>query len=99
MGARRLIKYTTLPLHSKYRFPSRSYASVLLEQHNTHYQLCHDVLSLKKQSQQGTINKKSDVVRDTENEDQHVDSTNTHVVLPQPPNCNPKATEFEVKIR
>ncbi|MFS7959727.1 hypothetical protein Hanom_Chr08g00694461 [Helianthus anomalus] len=39
-----------------------------------------------------------DVARDTENEDQHVDSTNTRVVLPQPPNCNPKATEFEVKI-
>ncbi|MFS7980320.1 hypothetical protein Hanom_Chr10g00938071 [Helianthus anomalus] len=29
----------------------------------------------------------------------HVDSKNTRVVLPQPPNCNPKATEFEVKIQ
>ncbi|KAF5776355.1 hypothetical protein HanRHA438_Chr12g0534921 [Helianthus annuus] len=40
-----------------------------------------------------------DVACVTENEDQHVDSTNTRVVLPQPPNCNPKATEFEVKIQ
>ncbi|MFS8031191.1 hypothetical protein Hanom_Chr17g01542931 [Helianthus anomalus] len=29
----------------------------------------------------------------------HVDSTNTRVVLPQPPNCNPKGTEFELKIQ
>ncbi|MFS7972287.1 hypothetical protein Hanom_Chr09g00842951 [Helianthus anomalus] len=27
----------------------------------------------------------------------HVDSTNTRVVLPQPPNCNPKGIQFEVK--
>ncbi|MFS8002308.1 hypothetical protein Hanom_Chr13g01200591 [Helianthus anomalus] len=30
---------------------------------------------------------------------EHVDSKNTRVVLPQPPNCNPTATEFEVKIQ
>ncbi|MFS7924285.1 hypothetical protein Hanom_Chr03g00270811 [Helianthus anomalus] len=36
-------------------------------------------------------------MRGTINEDQHVDSTNIRVTLPQPPNCNPKATEFEVK--
>ncbi|MFS8002553.1 hypothetical protein Hanom_Chr13g01203381 [Helianthus anomalus] len=29
----------------------------------------------------------------------YVDSTNTRVVLPQPPNCNPNGTEFEVKIQ
>ncbi|KAF5759578.1 hypothetical protein HanXRQr2_Chr16g0742921 [Helianthus annuus] len=38
-----------------------------------------------------------DAACETINEDQHVDSTNTRVSLPQPPNCNPKATEFEVK--
>ncbi|MFS7932922.1 hypothetical protein Hanom_Chr04g00373581 [Helianthus anomalus] len=30
---------------------------------------------------------------------EHVDSKNTRVVLPQPPNCNPNVTEFELKIK
>ncbi|MFS8000199.1 hypothetical protein Hanom_Chr12g01175551 [Helianthus anomalus] len=30
---------------------------------------------------------------------EHVDSKNTRVVFLQPPNCNPKVTEFEVKIQ
>ncbi|MFS7927885.1 hypothetical protein Hanom_Chr04g00314411 [Helianthus anomalus] len=45
------------------------------------------------------ISRRSDVARDTETKIKHVDSKNTRVVLPQPPNCNPKATEFEVKIQ
>ncbi|MFS7972284.1 hypothetical protein Hanom_Chr09g00842911 [Helianthus anomalus] len=45
------------------------------------------------------ITRTSDVVGNTIMKIEHVDSKNTHVVLPQPPNCNPKATEFEVKIQ